>query len=93
MPQNSVMFNLHALGWMVRPLDRMNNHMQFFRCSCSWLRIEMDGVGPSKKICIVETKLQYPMLQVLQMIRGVGCMYVGEALLPYRNATNIFLQI
>jgi hypothetical protein len=25
--------------------------------------------------------------------RGVGCMDVGEALLPYRNATNIFLQI
>jgi hypothetical protein len=25
--------------------------------------------------------------------RGIGCMDVGEALLPYRNATNIFLQI
>jgi hypothetical protein len=25
--------------------------------------------------------------------RGVGYMDVGEALLPYRNATNIFLQI
>jgi hypothetical protein len=27
------------------------------------------------------------------LIRGVGCMDVGETLLPYRNATNIFLQI
>jgi valyl-tRNA synthetase len=26
-------------------------------------------------------------------IRVVGCMDVGEELLPYRNATNIFLQI
>jgi hypothetical protein len=29
----------------------------------------------------------------LVVTRGVGCMDVGEALLPYRNATNIFLQI
>jgi hypothetical protein len=26
-------------------------------------------------------------------ISGVGCMDVGEALLPYRNAINIFLKI
>jgi hypothetical protein len=26
-------------------------------------------------------------------IRGVGCMDVKETLLPYRNATNIFLRI
>jgi hypothetical protein len=28
-----------------------------------------------------------------QACRGIGCMIVGEALLPYRNTTNIFLQI
>jgi hypothetical protein len=27
------------------------------------------------------------------LARGVGCMDVGEALPPYRNATDIFLQI
>jgi hypothetical protein len=39
--------------------------------------------------CLNQIRYRVPYIS----LRGVGCMDVGEALLPYRNATNIFLQI
>jgi hypothetical protein len=50
--------------------------------------------GGDGRVSVLRIQLFYTCLLYSYVAsRGVDCMDVGEALLPYGNATNIFLQI